>query len=56
MGSFGFIGAEAFRVELIFVVVVLAVLAAVALDRGAWRKAPRRATAVTAFSLRRRPL
>jgi membrane protease YdiL (CAAX protease family) len=57
MGSFGFTGAQAARVELIyFVVVVLAVLGTVALDRGAWRKAPRRATAVGAFSLRKRPL
>jgi hypothetical protein len=56
MGSFGFTGAEAARVELIyFVVVVLAVLATVVLDRGAWRKAPRRAAA-GAFPLRRRPM
>ena len=50
MGSFGFTGADAGRAELIyFVVVVLAVLATMALDRGAWRKAPRPATAVRAI-------
>ncbi|MCO4238903.1 CPBP family intramembrane metalloprotease [Pseudarthrobacter sp. MDT3-28] len=56
MGSFGFTGAGADRAELIyFGVVVLAVLATVALDRRAWRKAPRPATAVGRFSFRRRP-
>ena len=56
MGSFGFTGADAGRAELIyFVLVVLAVLATLALDRRAWRKAPRPATAVGRFSLRRRP-
>jgi membrane protease YdiL (CAAX protease family) len=41
VGSFGFSGAEADRAELIyFAVVVLAVLATVVLDRGAWRAAP----------------
>jgi membrane protease YdiL (CAAX protease family) len=54
VGSFGFTGADAGRAELIyFVVVVLAVLATMTLDRGAWRKAPRPATAVGRFSLRR---
>ena len=55
--SFGFTGAEAARVEVIyFVVVVPGVLATVAMDRGARRTAPRRATAVAAFSLKRRPM
>ncbi len=55
MGSFGFTGADAGRAELIyFVVVVLAVLATMTLDRRAWRKAPRPATAVGRFSLRRK--
>jgi membrane protease YdiL (CAAX protease family) len=46
MGSFGFAGADAVRVELVyFIIVVLAVLATIALDRQAWRKAPRQATA-----------
>lgn len=50
MGSFGFTGADAARVELVyFMVVVLAVLGTIALDRQAWQKAPRRATAVAAF-------
>jgi membrane protease YdiL (CAAX protease family) len=41
VGSFGFSGAEADRAELIYcAVVVLAVLTAVLLDRGAWRAAP----------------
>jgi hypothetical protein len=54
VGSFGFAAADAGRAELIyFVVVVLAVLATVTLDRRAWRKAPRPATAVGRFSLRR---
>ena len=57
MGSFGFTGADAGRVELIyFVVVVLAVLATLGLDRAAWRKAPRSATAAGAYSLIRRPV
>ena len=57
MGSFGFTGADATRVELVyFLVVVLAVLGIIALARQAWRKAPRRATAVAALSPRRRPL
>jgi membrane protease YdiL (CAAX protease family) len=57
MGSFGFDGADAGRVELIyFLVVVLAVLATMAFDRQAWRSAPRRATAVGAFPLARRPM
>ncbi|MFF1251480.1 CPBP family intramembrane glutamic endopeptidase [Pseudarthrobacter sp. NPDC058329] len=57
MGSFGFTGADAGRVELVYLaVVVLAVLGTMALDRQAWRKAPRPAIAVSAFSLRRRPL
>jgi membrane protease YdiL (CAAX protease family) len=47
MGSFGFTGADATRVELIYcLVVILAVLATLVLDRQTWRKAPRRATAV----------
>ena len=55
MGSFGFTGADAGRAELIyFVVVVIAVLATLTLDRQAWRKAPRPATAVGRFSLRRK--
>lgn len=57
IGSFGFTGAGAGSAELIyFVVVVLAVLATLALDRRAWRKAPRPATAVGRFSFRRRPM
>jgi membrane protease YdiL (CAAX protease family) len=57
VGSFGFTGADAGRAELIyFVMVLLAVLATVLLDRGAWRKAPRSATAVGRFSLRMRPM
>ncbi|WP_181037570.1 CPBP family intramembrane glutamic endopeptidase [Arthrobacter sp. ZGTC412] len=57
MGSFGFTGADAVRVELVyFMVVVLAVLGTIALDRQAWQKAPRRATAVAAFSFGRLPL
>ena len=57
MGSFGFTGTDAGRVELIyFVVVVLAVLGTIALDPQAWRKAPRAAKAGGAFPLRRRPL
>ncbi|MCP8999744.1 CPBP family intramembrane metalloprotease [Pseudarthrobacter sp. RMG13] len=56
MGSFGFTGPGADRAELIyFGVIVLAVLATVALDRRAWRKAPCPATAVGRFSFRRRP-
>ena len=43
MGSFGFTGADAGRAELIyFVVVVLAALATLTLDRQAWRKHPAR--------------
>ena len=54
VGSFGFAAADAGRAELIyFAVVVLAVLATMTLDRRAWRKAPRPATAVGRFSLRR---
>lgn len=57
MNSFGFTGADAARAELFyFVVVVLAVLATMALDRPAWRKAPSPATAVGGFFLRRRPM
>jgi membrane protease YdiL (CAAX protease family) len=53
-GSFGFTGAGAVGMELIyFLVVVLAVLATLVLDRQTWRTAPRRATAVGPFSLRR---
>ncbi|WP_307025763.1 CPBP family intramembrane glutamic endopeptidase [Arthrobacter globiformis] len=52
VGSFGFAAAAAGRAELIyFFVVVLAVLATVVLDRKAWRKAPRSATAVRRFPL-----
>jgi membrane protease YdiL (CAAX protease family) len=55
IGSFGFAGADAGRAEWIyFVVVVLTVLATMTLDRGAWRKAPRPATAVGRFSFRRK--
>jgi uncharacterized protein len=57
MGSFGFTGTDAVRVELVyFVVVVLTVLGTMALDRQAWRKSRRPATAVSGFSLRKRPL
>ena len=52
MGSFGFTGSDAGRAELIyFVVVVLTVLATLALDRRAWRRAPRQATAVGRFPI-----
>ncbi|QOD03199.1 CPBP family intramembrane glutamic endopeptidase [Pseudarthrobacter sp. BIM B-2242] len=52
MGSFGFTGSDAGRAELIyFVVVVLTVLATLALDRRAWHKAPRQATAVGRFPI-----
>ena len=57
VGSFGFSAAAAGRAELIyFLVVVLAVLATVVLDRRAWRKAPRSATAVGRFPLGMRPM
>ena len=57
VGSFGFSTAAAGRAELIyFLVVVLAVLATVVLDRQAWRKAPRSATAVGRFPLGMRPM
>jgi membrane protease YdiL (CAAX protease family) len=57
VGSFGFTAANAGRAELIyFLVVVLAVLATVVLDRRAWRKAPRSATAVGRFPLGMRPM
>lgn len=57
VGSFGFAGADAGRAELIyFVMVLLAVLATVLLDRAAWRKAPRSAAAVGRFTLRTRPM
>jgi membrane protease YdiL (CAAX protease family) len=50
VGSFGFAAADAGRAELIyFLAVVLAVLATVVLDRQAWRKASRSATAVGRF-------
>ncbi|MFC9351442.1 CPBP family intramembrane glutamic endopeptidase [Arthrobacter sp. NPDC057013] len=56
VGSFGFAAAAAGRAELIyFLAVVLAVLATVVLDRRAWRKAPRSATAVGRFPFRMRP-
>nr|WP_246223468.1 hypothetical protein [Pseudarthrobacter psychrotolerans] len=56
-GSFGFTGAGADLAEMIyFVVVVLAVLATMTLDRRAWRRAPRPVTAVGRFSFRRRPM
>ncbi|MET3935754.1 hypothetical protein [Arthrobacter sp. OAP107] len=55
VGAFGFAAADAGRAELIyFLAVVLAVLATVVLDRRAWRKAPRSATAVGRFALRMR--
>jgi membrane protease YdiL (CAAX protease family) len=55
VGAFGFTAADAGRAELIyFLAVVLAVLATVVLDRQAWRKAPRSATAVGRFPLRMR--
>ncbi|MET1085926.1 MAG: CPBP family intramembrane glutamic endopeptidase [Arthrobacter sp.] len=54
MGSFGFTGPDATRVELIYcMVVVLAVLATLVLDRQTWRRAPRRAAGVGPFPLRR---
>lgn len=57
VASFGFAAAEAGRAELIyFLVVVLAVLATVLLDRRTWRKAPRSATAVGRFRLGMRPI
>ena len=57
MGSFGFTAADAGRAELIyFLVVVLAVLATMVLDRQAWRRAPRSATAVGRFPLEMRPM
>jgi membrane protease YdiL (CAAX protease family) len=57
VGSFGFAAADAGRAELIyFLAVVLAVLATVVLDRQAWRKAPRSATAVGRFPLGMRPM
>lgn len=55
IGSFGFTGAGADLAEMVyFAVVVLAVLATMTLDRRAWRRAPRPATAVGRFSLRRK--
>ncbi|MDQ0863650.1 uncharacterized membrane protein YtjA (UPF0391 family) [Arthrobacter globiformis] len=57
VGSFGFTAAAAGRAELIyFLAVVLTVLATVVLDRRAWRKAPRSATAVGRFPLGMRPM
>lgn len=57
MGSFGFIGADATRAELIYLTaVVLAVLATMVLDRRAWGEAPRPATAVGGYPLSRRPM
>jgi membrane protease YdiL (CAAX protease family) len=57
IGSFGFTGAAAGRAELIYFAVVLAAaLATLLLDRKAWRKAPRSATAVGRFSLKMRPM
>ncbi|WP_166879949.1 type II CAAX endopeptidase family protein [Salinibacterium sp. ZJ450] len=48
VGSFGFVGSEAARAELIyFVVVVLAVAATLVFDRNAWRTAP--ASAISAL-------